>query len=117
MRMGASFVIGDANGADRAVQQFLAERSYPNVVVYCGQECRNNLGNWPVRQAGAAKERAMAADAQGGLMLWDGKGPEALAGARLLLGARKRTLLYLSTGKSFHQFTTEAEMAEFLASR
>ncbi|HET9227171.1 MAG TPA: putative addiction module antidote protein, partial [Thermoanaerobaculia bacterium] len=34
-------LLGDANGADKAVQAYLKERSYPNVVVFCtGGECR-----------------------------------------------------------------------------
>ena len=41
--------IGDANGADRAVQQHFADRGYGNVVVYCMEHCRNNVGNWQVR--------------------------------------------------------------------
>lgn len=46
--------------------------------------CRNNSGNWPTRQRVAPrgakgfdyysiKDRAMAAAAEYGLMLWDGK--------------------------------------------
>ena len=40
--------IGDANGADRAVQQHFAGRGYGNVVVFCMDHCRNNVGNWSV---------------------------------------------------------------------
>ena len=47
---GLSVVIGDANGADRAVQQYLSSKSYPNVEVFCsGIVCRNNIGNWKQR--------------------------------------------------------------------
>lgn len=41
-------LVGDANGADKAVQTFLQERGYHNVIVYCsGEKCRINLGSWP----------------------------------------------------------------------
>jgi hypothetical protein len=43
-----AFYIGDANGADKAVQQHLADRKYPHVTVFCTEECRNNLGDWSV---------------------------------------------------------------------
>jgi hypothetical protein len=43
--------VGDANGADKAVQQHLANRGYGRVTVYCMEQCRNNLGNWPAKHA------------------------------------------------------------------
>jgi len=44
---GFEVLIGDANGADKAMQKYLAEKGYKNVVVFCmGDTCRNNLGNW-----------------------------------------------------------------------
>jgi hypothetical protein len=42
IRRGDAILIGDANGADKAVQQYFAERHYPNVEVFCMEECRNN---------------------------------------------------------------------------
>lgn len=40
-------VVGDANGADKALQGYLNERGYPDVTVYCsGSQCRNNMGAW-----------------------------------------------------------------------
>ena len=84
---GDSILIGDANGADKAVQQFFAERQYPNVEVFCMEECRNNIGSWPIRSIAppgsrkdfsyyAAKDIAMAQEAGCGVMFWDGKARE-----------------------------------------
>ena len=43
--------VGDANGADKAMQKFLSDAHYPNVVVFCaGENCRNNIGEWDVTQ-------------------------------------------------------------------
>jgi hypothetical protein len=82
---GFQILVGDANGADKAVQRYLADRSYPHVLVHCMKDhCRNNVGNWPTREVAAPrgargfdyyslKDRAMAAAAEYGLMLWDGK--------------------------------------------
>ena len=46
IQRGCTIFIGDANGADKAVQQHLASREYDHVVVYCMDRCRNNIGGW-----------------------------------------------------------------------
>ena len=58
MKRGNAILIGDANGADKAVQTYLATRDYRNVTVFCMEECRNNIGAWPTRsiEAPTAKE-------------------------------------------------------------
>ena len=39
-----SILIGDACGADKAVQTYLSEWQYLNVTVFCtGVQCRNNV--------------------------------------------------------------------------
>lgn len=35
VKQNFAVLVGDANGADKAVQRYLAERGYRNVVVYC----------------------------------------------------------------------------------
>src|SRR5260370_34796686 len=82
---GAHVIVGDANGADKAVQQFLQDASYRNVTVFCsGDTCRNNLGRWETRNIKArknvkgfdfyaVKDREMAREADFGLMIWDGE--------------------------------------------
>src|SRR5271157_1444162 len=81
MEKGFTVVVGDANGADKAVQQYLAGRGYQQVVVFCmSGKCRNNVGHWPTREIGATpgargfayfstKDRAMGEEADYGLML------------------------------------------------
>ena len=62
-------IIGDAPGADSAVQHYFAERKYANVTVFhMGIKCRNNYGGWPRQQIRPmpgltwfeSKDRAMA---------------------------------------------------------
>lgn len=64
--------------------------------VYCtNDECRNNVGGWPVRAIRATRERgfdfyalkdaAMTADAECGFMLWDGQSRGTLANVRRLV--------------------------------
>lgn len=45
-----AIVVGDANGADKALQKYLTTLQYPHVTVFCaGNVCRNNLVNWSVK--------------------------------------------------------------------
>lgn len=119
---GHSVLIGDANGGDRAVQTYLAERGYPAVTVYCTNgQCRNNVGQWSVQSVEATNQRgfdyyalkdaAMAADAEYGFMLWDGKSKGTLFNIRRLLSASKPVVVYLATGHRFHTIRCEAELA------
>ncbi|HTV54188.1 MAG TPA: addiction module antidote protein [Terriglobia bacterium] len=99
-------LIGDANGADKAVQKHFADASYQNVTVYCtGEEYRNNLGHWPVHNVVppkgakgfsfyAAKDREMAREADIGLMIWDGKSPGTLLNVLRLVKNGKISVLY-----------------------
>jgi hypothetical protein len=48
---GFAVVVGDANGADKAVQSYLKSKNYDSVEVFCaGKACRNNVGSWPARR-------------------------------------------------------------------
>jgi hypothetical protein len=99
-------VIGDANGADRAVQRFLADLHYRNVSVYCsGTACRNNLGEWHTRHvlsegAGfwfyAAKDIAMSEAADYGLMIWDGESVGTIHNVLNLLDREKPVVVYFA---------------------
>src|ERR1700683_5697275 len=51
-------IVGDANGIDKAVQQYLLSTLYPLVEVFCsGGEGRNNLGDWPARTLQTYRQR------------------------------------------------------------
>jgi adenine-specific DNA-methyltransferase len=117
--------VGDANGADKAVQDHFARRGYEHVVVYCMDECRNNVGNWPTKNVRrpsprrdfayyAAKDHAMAQDAKCGIMLWDGKSKGTLNNIQQLIASGKKTLVYLATEKAFHKIVTQHELDAFL---
>jgi hypothetical protein len=117
--------VGDANGADKAVQQHFASRGYEHVLVYCMDQCRNNLGNWPTKNVTspssrrdfayyAAKDHAMAHDAKCGIMLWDGKSQGTLNNIQQLIATGKKTLVYLASDKAFHKIVTEHELDSFL---
>jgi hypothetical protein len=57
---GFRILVGDANGADKVIQRYLADKSYPNVLVHCMTDhCRNNVGNWPTREIDAFSLKAI----------------------------------------------------------
>ena len=66
----------DCHGVDTLAQAYL--QSYLKVVFYIGARPRTNLGFDTVRVAGsrqADKDTAMAAGADYGLAIWDGRSP------------------------------------------
>lgn len=127
---GLTVIVGDANGVDKAVQSYLAQRNYENVAVFCMVGvCRNNLGNWPTREIAASqnarrdaaffgtKDRAMGAEADYGLMLWDGKSRGTLANIRDLIDRQKPVIVYLASSKSFFTLRRPDELTDLLAIR
>ncbi len=126
MRERLTVLVGDANGADKAVQTYLARHEYREVIVYCMESCRNNVGDWPTRSHAAPanirrdrryfqiKDEAMAQDSRWGFMLWDGSSKGTLANILNLLGAQKKVLLYLSTKKSFFTLAKFDELTNVL---
>ncbi|MGF1471644.1 MAG: hypothetical protein ACFB50_07880 [Rubrobacteraceae bacterium] len=120
-------VLGDANGADKALQNYLRILNYPYVTVYCaGDRCRNNLGSWPTRSVNVPpnlkgrdfytqKDKVMADEADYGLVFWDGKSPGALENVVELLKRNKKTLVYLSPKKSFYSIAAVSDLRSLLA--
>jgi hypothetical protein len=118
IRQSFTVLVGDANGADKAVQTYLAQRAYHHVTVYCMEVCRNNVGGWPIRphkadpdarrdrQYYGIKDSAMAKDATCGFMLWDGLSKGTLTNVINLLEADKKVVLYISPKKQFFNLTS-----------
>ena len=123
---GLPVIIGDANGADKAVQQYLNSKNYLNVEVFCsGHVCRNNIGNWKQRKVSstarhktfdfyATKDRTMADDATVGLMVWDGKSKGTLLNVFRLLKQHKKAVVYNTAEKRFYEFKELAHWEEFI---
>jgi hypothetical protein len=98
---GMKVLIGDANGVDLQVQKYLQEKNYSNVIVYhVGKEARNNIGSWKTKSITTnlsargrifytEKDKAMAADTDYGLMIWDGKSKGTLSNIKTMLLAQK----------------------------
>lgn len=115
-------LIGDANGADRALQAQLAGWKYPRVSVYfVGAKPRNNVGCWPLLHVDtpkgvkgfdffAAKDKRMAHEADCGLMLWDGESRGTLANVVNLVSEEKPVAVYVSQRRRFLNARTPADI-------
>ena len=118
-------VVGDAKGADKAVQQFLHSNNFDLVEVFCTEgECRNNIGLWPVRTIStsgnrrdfnfyAAKDRVMADEASVGFMIWDGKSVGTLMNMFRLVRGQKKVAIYVATSKNFVDLKNESDWEQF----
>lgn len=119
-------LIGDANGADKAVQLYLHHLGYRNVQVFCvGDQCRNNVGGWdtyavppPSRTKNlhyfAAKDRQMAREADAGLMIWDGKSAGTVLNAARLVAGGKRTIIYEAPAQRFVEIASQPGLESLL---
>ena len=124
---GFQILVGDANGADKAVQRYFADKAYPNVLVHCMKDhCRNNIGNWPTRQVTAPrdakgfdyyslKDRAMAEAAEYGLMLWDGKSKGTVNNVLNLSRDHKPVVVYVTPTRQFRTIKTFDDLKDLLA--
>ena len=122
-----SIVVGDANGADKAVQIYLQSKNYDLVEVFCsGDACRNNVGAWPVRAIPvngktrgfsfyATKDRAMADEASVGLMLWDKKSAGTLMNVLRLIRQGKKVVIYVSPDREFLNVKEESDWDEIIS--
>jgi hypothetical protein len=110
---GLYILIGDANGADKAIQKYLYQQEYQNVTVFCsGTTCRNNLGSWHIRFVTsdrrkkdflhyARKDVEMRENADYGFFLWDQKSKGTLNNICGLVAQNKSALVYLSPKRTF----------------
>jgi len=123
---GFTVIVGDANGVDKAVQQYLSTRNYSNVLVFCMEGgCRNNVGKWPTRDITAApgargfayfstKDRVMVEEADYGLMLWDGKSRGTLTNVVDLVRQGRPVVVYVAPAKAFATLHEPEQLADFV---
>lgn len=128
IKRGYPVLIGDANGADKAVQKYFQEHNYNKVEVFCMEGvCRNNIGGWPSRSITArsskkdfsyysSKDKIMADEASIGFMIWDGKSIGTLANVFRLISQSKKVVIYTVPLKKFSDLKNKADLDVFLSS-
>ena len=126
MQKDFAILVGDANGADKAVQEYLADSGYEKVTVFCsGDTSRNNMGGWETHNVSvsesernfwfyAAKDRAMAQQAEFGLMIWDGRSPGTVLNILRLVQESKKAVLLRLPERSEFEFRCKEDWNSFL---
>jgi hypothetical protein len=122
LSMDYDIVVGDADGADTAIQRFLSDQGASKVTIYCsGERPRNNIGGWPVQQVATyhpkrsrawftAKDVAMAHVADLGLMVWDGMSTGTLSNVIELLARKRNSLVFIDTVRQFHRILSVSDL-------
>jgi len=118
-------IIGDANGVDKAVQQYLSKKGYSDVLVFCMDgSCRNNIGNWTTQEIKAAnpgrrdfayyatKDRAMVKEADYGFMLWDGESRGTLTSIVELVRDAKPVVVFVAPDKAFYTLRDSSDLVK-----
>jgi len=97
VELGYTVLVGDCYGVDAAVQRWLAEHGYTNVVVYHVGKVRNNAGFETKRVAGGYvdKDIAMSKACDYGMVVWDGHSKGTLSNVRRLKHLGKAVKSYL----------------------
>jgi hypothetical protein len=119
-------LIGDASGADKAIQVYLAENHRADVIVYCsGEMCRNNVGQWMTNRVETqrqkrdlefyrVKDRAMADRADFGFMVWDGRSRGTILNVVDLLEKGKHAIVYFQPDKAVSKIEDRRSLEKLL---
>lgn len=101
-----TLLVGDAYGTDGLVQNYLRQKSYPNVYVYTTDSTpRHNLGQWevcrvpnPYNYTGyrfyALKDRQMIKDSDASFGIWSKNSSEIVRNISDLLEQHKKCVIY-----------------------
>lgn len=120
-------IVGDANGIDKAIQEYFFRLGYQNVFVYASQgKARCNIGSWKVINVEvekklkgfdfyAAKDIKMAEEADYGFMIWNGKSKGTLNNVINLINRNKKTLIYFTPGAKFYTIKNLANIESVIS--
>lgn len=120
-------VVGDADGVDTSIQQYLLNYGATKTTVFCsGERPRNNVGHWPVQRVETshaqgsrafftAKDIRMAEMADIGLMIWDTKSTGTLSNVLELLSRKKKSVVFVNKEKLFKNIANVEQLEELLS--
>jgi hypothetical protein len=127
IRSDFSVLIGDADGVDASIQEFLNSKGYKKVTIYCsGNNARNNIGRWAVEKIQTehqknsrlfftAKDLQMAKKCDYGFMVWDSKSTGTLSNVYELLSQGKKSLVFINKIKTFRVIGKGADFENLVA--
>jgi hypothetical protein len=100
---GMTVIVGEAFGACRLFQDYLASKGYRNVVVGHAVKLRYNAGNWKDLQYGKdlkERERRMIEDCDSAIIMWMNNSGVIAENLELLKRLGKPTFLYEYSSKT-----------------
>lgn len=120
-------IVGDANGIDKVVQNFLNNKNYKNVTVFSMEDQRNNIGNWDntkvhselkknTREYFTEKDKRMAEIADVGLMIWNKKSEGTLNNIINLLVLNKKVCLFIHTEEKIYLLNEISDLEKIILS-
>lgn len=123
---GYEVLVGDADGIDSCIQNFLKIKLYRNVTVFASKGiARNNHGDWKIENVEvdsnvtgfdfyAQKDLEMAKRANMGFMIWNGKSKGTFNNIINLLNLDKEVILYYVPNQKFYRFKKMRDLNDFL---
>lgn len=120
-------IVGDAKGVDSSIQNYLKEKHFNSVKVYCsGAKPRNNLGEWSTNKVSTdakpgtrafftAKDRKMAEDCDYGFMIWDSKSTGTLSNTVELLKSSKYSVVFINKLNKFLNIKTIDDLEDMVS--
>jgi hypothetical protein len=100
---GMTIIVGEAFGACRVFQDYLASKGYRNVVIGHAVKIRYNAGNWKDFQYGRdlkERERKMIEDCDSAIIIWINNSGVIAENLELLKKLMKPTFLYEYSSKT-----------------
>jgi hypothetical protein len=101
--LGMTIIVGEAFGACRRFQDYLASKRYRNVIVGHAVKIRYNAGNWKDFQYGRdlkERERRMIEDCDSAIVIWINNSGVIAENLELLKRLGKPTFLYEYSSKT-----------------
>lgn len=119
--------VGDANGVDKNVQEFLNKKNYKKVTVYSMEKSRNNIGNWEnikvisnltvkTRAYFTEKDKKMAEEADIGFMIWNKKSEGTLNNIINLLILEKKVCLFINQDEKLYHLKKLSDLEKIVFS-
>lgn len=100
---GTTIIVGEAHGACRLYQDYLASKGYRNVIVGHAKSLRYNAGNWQDIQYGQdlrERERRMIEDCDEAIIIWQNHSSVIAENLERLKRLKKPTYLYEYNSKN-----------------
>ena len=129
LNSGAEILVGDANGVDKAIQQFFSDNFYNNVYVYATNGiARNNIGSWQIVNVETKqqrkdfsfytiKDKKMASDCDYGFMIWNGESKGTLNNMVNLTTMDKKVIVYFAPENIFYMINSYDGLEKFVLSK